>query len=184
MQLTKKLQELVEAISKDRDSLLQAIDGLSQSQLDYKPAEDRWSVTDILHHLALADEANLKLTAIMLKQAEEQSLPPDPSPDESVLGCLDQFREPMSKQVKAPARVDPLSHIPAEESLARLRASREKLLENIGRLSIYDLGQLSYPHPLMGPFGAYQWLLLAGRHESRHTAQIEKIKANEGFPKG
>lgn len=182
MPLTKKLQELVDKISNDRAALLQAIEGLSGSQLDYKPAEDQWSVTDILHHLALSDEASLKLTYIMLKQAEEQSLPPDPSPDGSVVDCLDQFREPMSNPLKAPARVTPLSHVPAQESLARLNASREKLLENIDLLSAYDLSQLSYPHPLMGSFGAHQWLVLAGNHESRHAAQIKRIKAGEGFP--
>lgn len=183
MQLTKKLQELVDKISNDRASLLQAVEGLSESQLDHKPAEGQWSITDILHHLALADEANVKLTQIMLKQAEEKSLPPDPSPDASVLDCLDQFREPMSKPMKAPSRVDPLSHVPAEESLARLKTAREKLLENISKLSAYDLDQLSYPHPVIGqPFAAHQWLLLAGNHEGRHSAQIKRIKTGEGFP--
>jgi hypothetical protein len=182
VQLTKKLQELVDKIAEDRASLFQEVEGLSESQLDYKPAEDHWSVTDILHHLALSDEANVKLTYLMLKQAQEQSIPPDPEPDGSVLDCLDQFREPMSNPMKAPARVNPISYVPAQESLARLKASREKLLENIGHLSAYDLSQLSYPHPFMGPFGGHQWLLLAGTHESRHVAQIKRMKAGEGFP--
>jgi len=182
MQLTKKLQELVDKISADRDSLLQSISGLNQSQLDYKPAEDEWSVADILHHLALSDEANVKLTFIMLRQARENSLPADPCPDESVLNCLDQFREVMSKKMKAPVRVEPLSYVPPQKSLARLKASREKLLENINLLTAYDLNQLSFPHPFMGPFTGHQWLVLAGWHESRHTAQIGRIKASEGFP--
>lgn len=182
MQLTKKLQELVEEISKNRESLLQSVNGLNQSQLDFKPAENEWSVTDILHHLALSDEANVKLTSIMLKQAQENSLPADPCPDESVLDCLDQFRGAMGGKMTAPDRVKPLSYVPAEESLTRLKTSREKLLANIGLLAAYDLSQLSFPHPFMGPFSAHQWLLLAGSHESRHTAQIGRIKTSEGFP--
>src|SRR5256885_11481610 len=91
MELSKKLQEIVDAISKSRQALLDTVSGLSEAQLDYKTAEGQWSISDILHHLALTDEANAKLTSRMLKQAETFNLPPDPPPDGSELNSLDQF---------------------------------------------------------------------------------------------
>lgn len=183
MQLSKKLQEIVDSNSRDRQSLLDSVSGLSAAQLEYRPADGEWSIEDILHHLAISDEANIKLTSMMLKQAEEKKLPADPTPDESVLDSLDSLKGRLAQRVKAPDRVAPRSHLPAAESLARLEASRTKLTDAIEQLASYDLAQLSWPHPLLGDLNLYQWLMMAGRHESRHTAQIDRIKSGPEFPK-
>ena len=183
MPASKKIQEVLDQISKQRQGLLDASSGLSEAQLDYKPAEDQWSISDILHHMALTDESSAKLAANMLMQAETQKLPADPSPEASVLGSLDEFMPKITgSKVQAPDRVAPRSHLPAAESIARLMASREKVVATWEHLGEYDLISLTYPHPLLGDLNAYQWLIIAGRHESRHTAQIGRVKADPGFP--
>jgi uncharacterized damage-inducible protein DinB len=180
--MTKKIQELADKISDWRETLLASVRGLSEAQINFKPADDQWSIADILHHLALADEANVKLSGLFFRQIREQSISEDPSPDESALDCMDKFRDGLTGKAKAPERVAPLSHLAAEESLSRLRASREKLIASMSDLSAYDLSRVSFPHPLLGALNGYQWLMIAGLHEMRHTAQIERIKSGEGFP--
>ena len=69
MPLSKKLQEIVDLITHNRDSMLQSISGLSDAQLNYKTEGDAWSICDIVHHLALTDEANAKLMSNLLKRA-------------------------------------------------------------------------------------------------------------------
>jgi len=183
MPVTKKVQELVDVVTRYRQALLDEVSALSESQLDYKPGDDQWSINDILHHLALTDEANLKLTLRALKQAEAMNLPGDPTPDESALNCLDGFMGALNNtRAQAPGFVEPQSHLPAQESIARLKASREKMVESIERLAAYDLSQLKYKHPLLGELDMYQWILIAGGHERRHTSQIGRIKAETGFP--
>ncbi|HVF89416.1 MAG TPA: DinB family protein [Blastocatellia bacterium] len=184
MQPSRKIQEIIDAISRNRQALLASISGLTQAQLDFKPPEDAWSVSDILHHMALSDEANVKLAANMLRHAEEKNVPRDETPDASVLDCMDGFAGPLNTRVKAPSRVAPLEHLPSTDSLARLEASRARLNETIIRIGQYDLTHLVYPHPFLGDLNMYQWLILAGGHERRHTAQIERVKATEGFPTG
>lgn len=182
MQLPRKLQEIIDSISSDRQALTEAVSGLSDDQLDYKPAEDQWSISDLLHHLALSDESNVKLAGMMIKQAEEKKLPEDPAPEGSVLDSLDSYTDTLRTSVKAPERVAPRSHLPAEQSLARLKASRASLIDYVEQLARYDLSQLTWPHPFLGPLNMYQWLMMAGRHESRHTAQIHKIRSAPDFP--
>lgn len=185
MQLSKKLQEIVDAISSDRQALLDSINGLSDSQLDHKGSDEEWSISDILHHLALTDEASAGLAHLMIKKASELDLTPDSTPEVSALNCLDHIHETArTSRFQAPDRVAPKSHLPASESLARLKASREKVLAAVERLAPYDLTQLTYPHPIGGDFNMYQWLLMAGFHESRHAAQIRRIKSQPGFPSG
>lgn len=183
MALTKKAQELVDSISSNRQALLDEVTALTDTQLDYKPADGAWSISDILHHLALTDEANLKLTYRALKHAEQRNVPEDATPDESALNALDGLAEILrTTKAQAPDFVAPQAHLPARDSIARLKASREKMLESIERLSRYDLSELKYTHQLLGELDMYQWILLAGGHERRHAAQVGKIKAQAEFP--
>ena len=119
MQGSKKLQEVLEQITNQRQGLLDASSGLSEAQLDYKPAEGEWSIGDILHHMALTDEATAKLTANMLKQAVEKNLSADPTPEASVLGSLDEFTPKIAGgKFQAPERVAPRSHLAPSEAIA------------------------------------------------------------------
>lgn len=182
--MSKKIQELVDAISKMRQGLLDAVSGLSDAQLDYKPSDDAWAISDILQHLALSDEANVKLMSRSLKQAQTTGIPLDTTPDESVLNGLDHVSGTLRNgKAPAPEFVRPKSYAPAPESLTRLSASREKMLGVVEQLGEYDLSQLKYPHVFLGELNLYQWILLAGSHERRHVAQIGRVKAEAGFPR-
>ena len=86
-------------------------------------------------------------------------------------------------RILAPDRVTPRSYIAPDEALARLDASRRRLEETVAELSQLDLSGLTFPHPFFGELDAYQWLLVTGWHERRHTKQIERIQASAGFPR-
>ena len=43
--------------------ILKETEGLSQTQADWRPAEQEWSVGEILHHLTLAEVGTGKLTS-------------------------------------------------------------------------------------------------------------------------
>ena len=182
--LSKKLQEITDWISRNRQKLLQSTSELNETQLNYKPEGAEWSICDIVHHLALTDEANAKLMSNMVKRARADSLPPDPSPDGSELHSVDEvFARMVEPKFQAPERVAPRSHLPVEESLARLNTSREKVLEAVAELAGYDLSRLTFPHPFAGDLNGYQWMLMAGGHEHRHGEQIKRMKALQDFPK-
>jgi hypothetical protein len=181
MPLSKKLQEIVDAISSQRQKLLDSLNGMSASQFGYKSGHGAWSISDVLHHLALTDEANAKFTSRILRQAA--SLAPDPTAESSVLHCMDDvFARLTPEKFQAPDFVTPHENVPPQQSLERLAASRKRMLENLDQLSAYDLSSVTHPHPFAGDLNAYQWFLLAGGHEARHTAQIKRIKAEPGFP--
>ncbi len=38
-------------------------------------------------------------------------------------------------------------------------------------------------HPVFKLLDAYQWVLLISGHSARHTAQINEVKTNPGYPK-
>src|SRR6476620_137134 len=96
----------VEALWNDlqsvRSELLKEAEGLSQIQADWRPAEQEWSVGEILHHLTLAEVGTGKLTSKLLKDAP-QPVPPFP-PDLTAFAPLP---PPPSTPARAPEVVYP-----------------------------------------------------------------------------
>ena len=182
--LTPKTQEILDRLGEDRAGLLASVEGRSREQLDYRPTDDSWSIGEVLHHLALAHEATVKLMFNMLRRAREEGAPPDPDPTRSMLSAIDDIVPSADRgKARAPARVTPRSYVAPDEALARLDTSRQRLEKTVAELSQFDLSQLTFPHPFFGELDSYQWLLVSGWHERRHTKQIERIQASTGFPR-
>jgi hypothetical protein len=51
-----RLQQTLDRIQKDRPELLSQLDGLSLTQMDFKPAARSWSLGEVAHHLCLAEK--------------------------------------------------------------------------------------------------------------------------------
>jgi hypothetical protein len=67
--------------------------------------------------------------------------------------------------------------VPLSEALAGLDAVRGQLLEAIAGSDGKAVGALSFPHPSLGNFDYYQWVLFTAGHEARHTEQILEVRA-------
>jgi hypothetical protein len=182
MALTKKAQEVVDYITAERERFLATADGLSEAQLNFKAAEDQWSIREIFHHIWLVEGLTARLMANMLKQAKEGNLPADADPEASVLNSLAHHAEKLGNKFQAPERVVPVDACPLPDSIARMGETRAKLLEPLDELCRYDVNDLQYPHPALGPINSYQWLLVMGGHEARHRKQIDRVKEDASFP--
>ena len=53
-----------------RADVLKEVEGLSQTQADWQPAENDWSVGEIVHHLTIAEIATGKLTTKLTREAD------------------------------------------------------------------------------------------------------------------
>jgi len=181
--LSPKAKEVVDAISRDRLVLLESVETLEPEQTDFRPEPGSWSIDDLLHHLALAEEASAKLMSFLLERARKESIGPDPHPDASVLLSIDALVDGAADQkAPAPDRVTPRSKVEAPAALARLESARSRILESLEALSAFDGAKLTYRHPFFGELDLYQWLLIGGWHERRHTRQVERIKSDSRFP--
>jgi hypothetical protein len=57
------------------------------------------------------------------------------------------------------------------------------MLERLGSaLQKVDQEAIVYPHFVVGPMDANQWIQFMCVHLNRHWAQIERLRAMEGFP--
>jgi hypothetical protein len=173
---TVRLREVVDALQAARSRLLDGVGSLSQEDLDTSSSKDSWSAGEILHHLQLIELSVSRVIGRLMEQAARGGLGPDPRTD-SVLGSLDPFSIEVSPQkIVTPTPFTPQKGCAKQALLDGLAGSRTALLAVVEKAGAFDLGQLTFPHPVFGRINGYQWLLYVAQHELRHLHQIERAR--------
>ena len=162
------------------DQFLGGFGGLVPDQLGFRPGPDRWSIAEVVEHVALAEVGSGKLIRGRLVR--------EPAPDELLartVGAdqrIDQNLAVRDRVIPAPDFVQPTG------TWADARAAGAAFLESrdatIGFLAAteLDLSRHAAPHPVLGPLDGLQWTYFLVRHCLRHGDQIEEIRRSPGFP--
>jgi hypothetical protein len=180
--LSIRMREIVEQLGADRVTLLSSIAGLEEKHYRWREREGNWCIAEVLEHLALAHETTERLLKLILLRHLEANGKPCET-DTSVLNLLNRRAIVFPEvKVQAPDRVRPSGQVSLAESLSRLESSKARVLELLPDLSGYDLYEVSVPHPLLGDFNGYQWLLMLGMHEARHAVQVHELRSRPHFP--
>lgn len=156
-------------LSADRAALRAAVDTVSADKRQQKPAPDRWSVADVLEHLAIVEERTVALMQPLVANVPGLGGAATPTPlDRTAL-------RDRSQKVSAPEMIHPTGAEDAQATWQRLQRSRESLLALIDLCEGRDLATIERTHPRLGRIDGYQWLTSIGAHEERHAAQIVEI---------
>ncbi len=177
---SKERKFAVHHLKETKANLLKSVKGLSETQLNFKPAADRWSIKECFYHIILVEnglwamfEATMKTPATPEKRSEIKVS------DEEIIKMI----ENRSQKAKA---AEPF--LPAKaswknmaEGITAFKASRGEHLKYV-KNTTEDLRN----HVFQLPFGSidgYQFLLFMSAHSDRHTQQINEVKADPNFPK-
>ena len=163
-----------------KKGVLEATKGLSDAQWNFKPAPDRWSVAEVMEHLAAAEdllrgltqEQVMKSAAVPAREAAEIR-----KADEAVLATVPD----RSHKLQAPEPLKPTNRFgsPAEaqKHFIESRAITEEYLKTTRGLREH-LGDSP-----MGKLDGYEFVLLIAAHSERHTKQMLEVKADPNFPR-
>jgi hypothetical protein len=173
---TQDASNVIQHIELSRQSLGTAIAGLSETQSNFKPAPNRWSIAETLEHIATVEERVIGRISQMLASAPGA---PDGRVNDSDSVLITKVLDRTSR-FQAPEPVQPTGK-PLSHSMERLAASRQKLVDLV-RSAPADFRERTATHPALGPLDAHQWLIAVAGHCGRHTAQINETKAASGFP--
>jgi uncharacterized damage-inducible protein DinB len=166
-------------LQQTRDGVLAATRGLSEAQMKFKPAPDRWSVAETLEHIALAEDFLLQNITDKIMKAPAGDADRDTAKiDAGILAMVPD----RSQKRQAPGPLVPTGRWTPAESIDHFQKSRAKTLEFLQ--STPDLrGHVSSDNPFQQPMDAYDWLLFIAAHSERHTKQILEVKADPNLPK-
>ena len=163
-----------------RADVLKEVEGLSQTQADWKPGENDWSVGEIVHHLTIAEIATGKLTTKLTKEADAAgTLKPFPTD----LRELRPLSAEPAAAAEAPQIVWPERGKPIGPLIADMKSTRERSRQSVDKLGTFDPRPLVFKHFRLGDLDLSQWWRLQAQHDGIHLRQIRDVKAAPGFPK-
>lgn len=168
----------VDHLNQTRSDLLNAVKGLSEAQLNFKPAPDRWSVLECVQHITLSSQGLFGFVQQTLKSPNDSNFKSDVT-DEQFIKMI----EDRSHKAQAPEPFKPI-HSPyknLDETLTAFTAGRDSIITYV-QATKDDLRGHIAPMPF-GKVDAYQLILLISAHTNRHTQQLNEVKADPNFPK-
>ena len=161
-----------------KKGVLEATKGLSEAQWNFKPTPDRWSVAQVMEHIAAAEDFLMTLDKekVMTAPAGEPGRDVKKT-DEGVLAMVPD----RSHKVQAPEPLVPTNRFGSPEGsikhFVESRATTEDFVKNTMGMRDHVL------ESPMGKLDAYEFVLLVAAHSERHTKQINEVKADPNFPK-
>jgi len=170
----------ITSLKETKSDILKAIKGLSEAQLNFKSAPERWSIKECVIHITLA-EKNLW---DMLGTAMKEPAAPEKRSEVKVSD------EDLVKMVE-----DRTTKVKTTDPLQPAKAPWQTLTETLTAFKTARTDHIKYAksttedmrdHFVQLPFGwidAYQFILFMSAHSNRHLQQINEIKADPAFPK-
>jgi hypothetical protein len=162
-----------------KKNVLEATKGLSEAQWNFKPAPDRWSVAQVMEHIAASEDFirdNLIKEKVMVSPARQLGRDVKQT-DQAVVAMVPD----RTRKAQAPEPLVPSNRFGSPDGSVRhfveSRATTEQFLKTTTGLR---------DHVIDGPVGkmdGYEFVLFIAAHCERHTKQINEVKADPNFPK-
>src|SRR3954464_923300 len=160
----------VDLLQQTEQGVIDAVAGLSDAQLNFKPAPDKWSVLECVKHIAITEQGLWQMTNGAIQQAANPEKRSEiKATDEQVV----QMIESRAQKVKTTPTLEPQNtpYKSLDEALESFKTNRAKLIEYV-KSTNDDLHNHVVTFP-PGSFDSYQMILFIGAHSNRHTQQIE-----------
>jgi hypothetical protein len=157
--------------------LAEQVRGLSPAQLEYKASPDRWSIREVVSHLAVAEPDYWRDIQKALKAA------PDMKDKKSVASDADILWYGVDRVVHTKTgggheKVDTYKNL--DEALGKFQGLRATMIDYI-KTTNDDMRAHSFGDREV--IDCWQWMLEISTHAERHIQQIREIKNDPSFPR-
>jgi hypothetical protein len=172
--------ELIKYMQQTRKLFEDSVKGLSEAQLNFKAAPDKWSVKEVSEHIAKAENflGDQTIKMVSSTPAADEKAPMTGKEDQLVNMVTDR-----SKKFQAPPPLVPNGQWATEaEILKAFNQARDKNIDFVKKTDEKVLRAHESDSPA-GKLDAHEWELFMASHTARHVKQIEEVKADPNFPK-
>lgn len=165
--------EIIALLDRERAAFLAQAARMPAAHQTLRPNPDRWSVVEIMEHVARIDTGVGKLLALRAAEpvmASPQQLAEADLTPERIRSVRDR-----TKRIEAPERVHPTGTLSPDAVLAQLASARSGLKSAFLAADPALLDGVVHPHPIMGLLTLRGWVMLAAHHDARHAQQIAEV---------
>jgi len=165
-----RMAELRTALDAHRAALIDKVGRVPADMRSTAPAEERWSVVQVLHHLSLVESMITQGLEQIAANAAARTGPAQLTPMKDLSRIAARSRNVTAVPGSAPA-----ASITEADAWRALDEARARLLGVMDRLAVLEVDGVTFPHPIIGPLDSCEWISFVGWHEARHTDQVREI---------
>jgi len=179
--LTKEEREAAVKYLKHTQKLfLDSVKGLSEAQLKWKPAPDKWSVFEVSEHITLAESFIFGMIEGQVMRSPVDATKTSGATAEQIMQMVPDRSQKF--QAPEPIRPDKATWTSMKETLEAFKQKRKTTIDFVAKGND-EMRSHFGPNPVFKDLDAYLWLFFLSGHTERHVKQILEVKANPDFPK-
>lgn len=167
------VEEIFVGIEKIRGKIVQTVESLNDDHANFRRAPDKWTIANIVEHLAKTEASIIRAIEKLLAKAEAENVPAS-GRIEPPVSFVEIGQKNAGIKRTAPEYLVPSGTLTIKESLGELENSRRSLHALRPRLEAVDLSNAQFPHPFFGSLNLYYWIAFIGLHELHHLKQISE----------
>ena len=185
-ELDRELPAAMDRVVALRERLRRNCEGLTVAQLNWRPAEDVWSVGECVLHLLATDRGYLDRIETAIERGRAAGKTAQGPFRYGWFGrwFLAQLEPPPKRRFPAPRVFRPARRETGPEAVQELDASLGRLLDAMSAAGGLDLAGIKVVTPV-SPLLRFQLgivLQILPAHTDRHLGQIERTLGSAGFP--
>ena len=172
------LAEVFALLDQSRTELRAAVAGVEPGLRARRPGPDRWSVNEILEHLALVERRFEAYVGVAIAKARSAGLGAERSARVPLADDLRTVVRDRSGRRTAPEAVIPTGTVDDATVWRALEQARQSFRDTVGSADGLALGTVTAEHHRWGALTVYQWVEVLANHEARHAEQIDEVAAS------
>lgn len=166
-----RLAELLAYVDRETEQLRALYESLPPDRRGVRTDPARWSPAEVVKHLAMVDRRITQRLAALV--AEARALPPETDtspllPNPVIARVKNRESRFRTGQASEPVDADP------DRVWEELMETRRALVDVLAGADGVALSAVSAPHPALGTFNGYEWVMFVGAHAARHADQIRE----------
>ena len=171
---------LIENLKRTRDSLIKETQNLTDQQWHFKESPDRWSINEIVEHLAIWELLLDREISQALVAGPQPELTRNAKPDSSILIFLMEDKPHITTEYTKPFTFTvPMGLNTVKNNLAWFLKMRNESLNFLDSTSL----DLRYYFLRAGRGNVHQVYITIFAHTDRHLRQVRKVKASANYPR-
>jgi Protein of unknown function (DUF664). len=164
-------------LNETKEDYIKQLTGLSDTQLNFRAAEGRWTIAEIAEHITVVETA---LFGMFTAPAAQKTIKCEEVPrvvDTMLILAITN----RGQKFTAPEQVRPNGRWKTKEDLiANFEKTRAVTIDHI-KNNKADLRSTFVQSP-MGMVDSFQGLLFVAGHGDRHLSQLKEVKADAKYP--
>lgn len=173
--------ELIAELDASAELLMSKLDGLTEEQYAYQESPERWSIIGVVEHLVKSEDALRGMLADSVLSGEPMMETAEGAGDADM--AVRAMMADRSNSIQTIPPLEPTGMFASlDEAVMAFEASRDETVEF---LKSTDKDLRAYSRALdegMPTMDGAQWVIFIASHVNRHCAQIDQVKAHEGYP--